>query len=374
MRLGVNGRFYEAAVTGVQRFARAVVAGLTHQAEVTVFLPAGVDLPPEAEMAVRCVRGRLSGPLWEQLELPGLVKSANVDVVLHPANAAPVRGGPYVVVLHDVTPWTHGESFTRLYRTWARVAHGRAARRAAAVVTVSPSAADDVTRILDLPRERVHVALQGAAPLDAPPTEAQVSEVRRQLALPERWFLAVGTDPRKGVDLLADVWAGPCPPAAPLVIVGRRNVRIHPERTPVRVPEGVRLVGAVGDETLRALYGGSVALLFPSRAEGFGRPPLEALACGTRALSGPCPAVALLDGAVDLVDGGRAAWREAVDTMMSEAPHVRADRIRRGRAIAATFTWERTTRAVLKACAAAAGSSGRAPARGVGRMSREDRR
>jgi glycosyltransferase involved in cell wall biosynthesis len=363
MRLGVNGRFYGAAVTGVQRFARAVVGGLTRRAEVTVFLPAGVEVPSDVDRVVRCVRGRLSGHVWEQLELPRLVKDADVDVVLHPANAAPVRGGPYVVVLHDMTPWTHGESFTRTYRTWARIAYGRAARRAAGVVTVSPSAADEVVRILGLPGERVHVALQGAAPLDAPPTEAQVDDVRRRLGLPERWFLAVGADPRKGVDLLADVWGGACPPAVPLLVVGRQNRRIHPDRGPKRAPDGVRFMGAVEDETLRALYGGAVALLFPSSAEGFGRPPLEALACGTRALSGSCPAVALLDGAVDTVTGGLAAWRKAVDTVMSEAHHVRADRIRRGRAVAAAFTWERTTSAVLRACEAAAGSRGSGPAR-----------
>ncbi|HUG40879.1 MAG TPA: glycosyltransferase family 1 protein [Longimicrobiales bacterium] len=371
MRIGVNGRFYGAPATGVQRFARELTRALAEGADVRVLLPA--DAPDDAaeDGHTPSLRGRLRGVAWEQLELPGQARRAGLDVVLHPANAAPVRGGPNVVVLHDVTPWTHPETFTLRYRTWCRVAHGRSARAAAALVTVSDEAAAAMERVLGIDRARIRVALQGAAPLDAPPTAEAVDAVRARLNLPERWFLAVGADRRKGTDLLRGLWAGPGAPAEPLVVVGRRVGRVHgPDRVPTGGRGGglaepvrpVRDVGVVDDATLRALYGGAVALLFPTLGEGFGRPPLEALACGTRALSEPCPSARLLDPHVDIVRGGVEAWRGAVAEVARESPSLRTRRVAAGRAAAAGFTWSRTAETVLAACRDAVGRGGRAGA------------
>ena len=89
MKLGVNGRFYGARTTGVQRFAREVTARLVALEDVVLFVPS--DAPADAALppGVRVVRGRLANRAWEQVELPRAASGEGVDVVLHPANAAP---------------------------------------------------------------------------------------------------------------------------------------------------------------------------------------------------------------------------------------------------------------------------------------------
>ncbi len=357
MRLGINGRFLAVPSTGAQRFALEVTRRLVSRPGVTLFLPRGAawpDDPPPQHMS----QGTLSGRLWEQLELPRRARAERMSVLLHPASSAPLGGGPNVVVLHDVMPLMRPRDFTPAYRMWTSVAHVRAARRAAAVVTVSDWSANEISRRCDIPRERISVVEQAPGPLDSPATPVQVRSVHARLSLPERYVLAVvGRDPRKGARFLEQVWAdGSAGDAAlpELVLLGRRAGRVHRSEGSDRAAPGVRRLGDVSDEELRALYTGAVALLHPSAAEGFGRPPLEALACGTRVVAAPYgPASAVLGSAADLVALDPAAWRAAVAAVVAEPTPVRADRIARGRAWAARFDWEMAVDRLWSVCVAA---------------------
>lgn len=358
MTLGVNGRFLTAPATGVQRVAREVLRRLPGKADVTLFLPREApeprDLPP-----CRTDRGILGGRLWEQVELPARARRAGVSVVLHLANAAPLVGGPHVVVLHDLIPLDRPGDFRSAYRAWVAVAHVQAARRAAAVVTGSDWSADRIARHCGIRREDVHVVRQGAGPLDAPAAAAAVAEVRSRFGLGERYLLAVlGSDPRKGADFLKRVWAA-LPAAPTLALVGRDAGSVHRRREESADVAGVRDLGPVSDDDLRALYTGAIALLHPSEAEGFGRPPLEALACGTRAIVAPYgPAREVLGTAADLVELEPAAWLDAVRAVLVEPEAVRSTRIAAGRAWARRFDWDHTVDEILAVCTAIA----RAPA------------
>jgi glycosyltransferase involved in cell wall biosynthesis len=352
MKIGLNGRFLAARATGVQRFAREVSRRLADRVELTVFVPANVshvDLP-----AAAVVRGRLPGIAWEQFELPHAAAQSGVDVVLHLANSCPRSGGPHVQVVHDLTPVTRPELFRWPYRAWARWAHIAPARRAAAVIAVSEHWAAEISRIVGIPADRVHVTHQGIAPLDAPASEQQVAAVREAFSLPERYFLAVGVDdPRKGFDFVAGahaVWRaqrGNDEPVA-LLGVGGRYPSVHAE-TGARKDHIV--LGHVTDEDLRGLYTGAVALLFPSIEEGFGRPPLEAMACGTRVLAAPyATAPEMLGDAADLVPLESTAWQAAFGDVSTESAASRAQRIERGRLHAARFSWAQTVDDVTRVC------------------------
>lgn len=354
MRIGVNGRFYGARPTGVQRFARELVRRLARRAEVTVFLPREVgadpDLPGEAGVA----RGRLKGRVWEQLELPRLAPT--VDVVLHPANVAPTSGPRGVLVLHDVLPFTAPGSYRPLYRAWAGTVGRAGALRSRAVVTVSRWSAEEIVRVLGIPRDRVTVVPQGAAPLDAPASPGQVERALERHGLRRPYFLSVsGADPRKGGELLGAVWGAlPADRGATLAVVGGGYRAVH-RAGPVGPAPGIRRLGHVPDEDLRALYTGAVALLFPSTGEGFGRPPLEAMACGTRvAVTDYGPAREVLGDAADILPWEAAAWARAVTTLLDEGPAERAERVEEGRRRAAGFSWEAAADEVARVCRAAA--------------------
>jgi glycosyltransferase involved in cell wall biosynthesis len=361
MRLGINGRFLAAPATGVQRFALEVTRRMASRSGVTVYLPRGVDWPAALPTPLRVAHGSLPGQLWEQFELPRRARSDHMSVVLHPASAAPLVGGPHVVVLHDVLPLSRPEDFTLRYRVWTSMAHVRAARRAAAVVTVSDWSAQEIIRWCRIPRERVSVVEQAPGPLDAPASSAEVQAMRARHGLRERYVLAVvGADPRKGAAFLEGMWAGwPAAYTRPeLVLVGRRAGSAHRAAPGRGTMAGVCRLGDVTDAELRALYTGAVALVHPSQAEGFGRPPLEALACGTRVLAAPYgPARAVLGTAADFLELDAERWRVAVTDLLQESSVIRADRIARGRAWAARFDWDRTVDRVWAVCESAVAES-----------------
>lgn len=350
MRLAVNGRFYGARVTGVQRFAREVTARLRERADVTLFLPRNVSaaaVPGRGPI----VRGVLPGRVWEQLELPWRARALRVRPVLHLGGSASRWGGPHVVMVHDLTPLTHPEWFTRAFVSWFRFALGGAARRAAHVLVPSDWSRREASRVLAIPPERVTVVSQGVAPFDRPAVPDDVRRVRARWALTEPYVLATGDgDPRKNLPFLVDVLAGLDGRRPALVVVGGAHRRLHRSAALAASRVDVRRVGVVSDDDLRALYTGAAVYCSPSLAEGFGRTPLEAMACGTPALVGDYGAAAEVvgDGAT-IVPLDVQAWRAALTRLLCDQAG-RAAAIARGRERARRCSWDDAASDVLRAC------------------------
>ncbi|HUE95785.1 MAG TPA: glycosyltransferase, partial [Longimicrobiaceae bacterium] len=221
MRIALNGRFFGAHATGVQRFAIEISRRLL--ARSALFLPAGVDPPDFATPGTPVIRGRFAGHLWEQLELPGQLRGAGCDCALHMAGTAPIVARGHVFVVHDLLPLTHSEWFTRRFRAWRAAVLRAAIPRAYRIVTVSDAVRDEIARLYPGSADRIVVARQGTEPFTAPASDEAVAALRRRYALPDRFLLAVGAgDPRKNLPFLGRVLArwearGLHPP--PLVVV-----------------------------------------------------------------------------------------------------------------------------------------------------------
>jgi glycosyltransferase involved in cell wall biosynthesis len=352
MKLGVNGRFYGARVTGVQRFAIEVASRVLEDA--TLFLPANASPPGGIPASTRVVRGRLTGHAWEQLELPALRRRAGCDTMLHMAGTAPLGSRGDVLVIHDVLPLTDPAWFARGFRVWRGAVLRGTSPRIGRVVTVSNWARDEILRALPIAPHRVVVADQGLEPFDRPAPAASVRSLRERRSLPGAFLLAVGAgDPRKNLPFLGRVlrrWRerGEAPPP-PLVVVGEPHPRLFTAAG--GWPEGidVRLLGRIDDSELHALYTAASALCFPSRAEGFGRPPLEAIACGTPAVVADYSAAReVLGDAAIILPLELDAWVDALKPLLSTpGPPPRAAIIQR-------FTWTATARRVREACEEAA--------------------
>jgi glycosyltransferase involved in cell wall biosynthesis len=352
MNLAINGRFFGAHRTGVQRFAIETARRLLPGS--TLFVPAGVEPPDFVPPDVRVVTGRISGHRWEQLELPGRIRRSGCDCVLHMAGTAPIVSAGHVLVVHDLLPLTHGEWFTRAFRLWRAAVLRAAVPRAARVVTVSESVRREIIATFGVPPERVVVADQGAEPFDTPAAADAIADVRARFELPRLFLLAVGAgDPRKNLPFLGRVLArwrerGLHPP--PLVVVGAPAPRLFtPE---AGWPQGVdvRPLGRVGDRDLHALYTAAAALCFPSLAEGFGRPPLEAIACGTPVVVAPYEAaVELLDGVGYIRPLDPDLW---VDALIAITANGRVGAA--GRALAERYRWDRAAETIRRVCEEAA--------------------
>ncbi|MGZ4180361.1 MAG: glycosyltransferase family 4 protein [Solirubrobacteraceae bacterium] len=188
---------------------------------------------------------------------------------------------PMVVTVHDVVELKRpGEYLRAGLRLKLRYL---AVQRASRVIVPTHAVADDVVDVLGIPRSRV-VAIPeaAAAALHARPHD-EVRAVRERFGLPERYLLWVGSlsapDPRKRVTALTRATR-----TMPLVLVGSTGPWAH------ELPD-VHLTGRVSDDELAAIYSGAHALVFPSDDEGFGLPPVEALACGTPVAACDVPAL-----------------------------------------------------------------------------------
>ncbi|MDX6696648.1 MAG: hypothetical protein QOE65_45 [Solirubrobacteraceae bacterium] len=246
---------------------------------------------------VRCLREAL-GETAEGRELVETHRPRGADVFHSPWIDGALLRSPcaMVVTLHDLVPLKRrGEYLRTGVRFRMRYL---AVRRAARLIVPTHVVANDAVELLDFPGERIDVIAEAAAPaLRAAPPE-EVAAVRARYDLPEDYLLWVGglqhPDPRKRVAALAAA-----PRRLPLVLVGRH------QRWASELPD-VQLTGHVPDSDLAAIYTGAHALVFPSDDEGFGLPPVEALACGT-------PVAATDVAAVREVLGDRATWVHAGD-------------------------------------------------------------
>jgi glycosyltransferase involved in cell wall biosynthesis len=248
---------------------------------------------------------------------------------------------PMVVTLHDLSPLRRrGEHLRSGLRFKLR---HLAVQRAARVIVPTQAVAGDAIEALELSPERVVVIGEAAAAALRPRNEAEVAAVRSRFRLPERYLLWVGSlqnpDPRKRVAALARATR-----RMPLVLVGGAG------RWARELPD-VTLTGAVSDDELAAIYTGAHALVFPSDDEGFGLPPVEALACGTPVVAADVPALReVLDGRATLgpVDD--------VDELVAAA-----EAAQRPAPAPPSWTWEDAARATWQVYAEAASEVGTSP-------------
>lgn len=308
MSIVVNGRFLRATPTGLHRVGRslldaAVAAGL----DAEVLAPPGVD-DPRVTRSLPGPSGGVGDHLWEQVALP---RAAGDRPVLSLANTAPLLAHRGFVLVHDLAPLVGPQWFTPRFRWYGRLVLA-AARRAEGVVTVSNVVADEL-RSRGV-RGQVTVVPNAVDDDVQPVDDTTVEATLDRLSVRRPYVLFVGwADPRKDVAtaVAAHRLATKTQPHR-LVLTGLA----HRNFAPVVVPDldTVLRLGYVPDVELRALLTGAAALVYPSRYEGFGTPPLEAWACGTPALVSDIPVLreSTRGKAVYLPPGDIAAWADAI--------------------------------------------------------------
>lgn len=268
-----------------------------------------------------------------------------------------LRGVRTVFTLHDLIPLRFPEYHLPLNRIFLRVMLPRFLQQADAIVAVSAHTRRDAIRLLGTDPQKITVISEGVDPRFRPVTEAgRLAAVRAAYHLPDKFILYVSTiEPRKNHITLLRAYAAMREQHSEvgLVIAGSRGW-MWQEFFRVLERQGleneVRVIGWVPDSDLPALISAATVFACPSLYEGFGLPPLEAMACGTAVIcssSSSLPEVvgedALLCGPQD-VDG----WRDALSRVLQD-DEIRGDLEARGKDRAAGFTWEaaaRDTRAV----------------------------
>lgn len=305
----VNGRFLRSRQSGMHRVGRELLDAARRQGlACEVLAPAGVD-DPRVDRVVRGPGTKAGDLVWEQTSLP---RAARGRVVLSLANTAPLLARRNAVLVHDLAPVVGPQWFGPSMRGYARLVLA-AARRAPLVLTVSQAVADELADAGVHPG-RLVVVHNAVGPRFRPADAADVEAVRARHGLHRAYLLVVGwADPRKdvGTAVRAHLDAvGRVP--HDLVVVGQQ----HGTFAPTDLPGGpsIRHLGYVDDADLVPLLTGASALVYPSLYEGFGLPPLEAIACGTPALVSDLPVLRETGQgrSVHLATGDVAAWSAAM--------------------------------------------------------------
>jgi len=302
-------------------------------------------------------RGRRQ--LAEQVLLPALARRVGADLVHSLASVAPIRtpGTAHVITLHDVT-FLHLATFGRL-TTWGMgTIISRAARHADGLIAGTAVARDDICATLGIPTERFTVVHHGID--HAPVAAAPVENVRRSLGLGERRVvLCVGAKrPHKNQELLVRA-AVELPDDVVVVLVG------HPEpyedelralAVRLGVQERVLFTGWLSAADLEGLWELASCAAFPTRAEGFGFPVVEALRRGVPVAASDLPVFREVAGDLpEYMDPERPETAVAAITALLEA--MSPDGVARGRTWAQRFTWERAAEQTWGVYARALGGS-----------------
>lgn len=294
--------------------------------------------------------------LWMQLVLPAQLGAARPDICHYPNSIGPLRSPvPYVVTIHDMTLSLMPRHHPLRKRLLVRPLIPLVARRAARIITVSSQARDDIVRLLRVPPERVVVIPEAAEARFRPVSAQEQERVRARYGLRRPFVLYIGTlEPRKNLVRLIRAWHSLRRQGAiehQLAIVGAPGWQYQPifeEAGRLGCADELVFTGYLPRSDLPALYSAADAFAFPSLAEGFGLPVVEAMACGTPVLISDTPALRELAGeaAVRVNPHSVEAIAHGLAGMLTDrALH---DELRRaGLARAGAFSWQRAARETL---------------------------
>ena len=322
----VNLRTLGYRVTGVQRYLLGLLPHMPSELE---------SIKPS-----RALQG-MKGHLWEQLYLPTQLQRR---LLWSPANTGPIGVSRQVLTVHDLASLDHPEWFERKFALWYATVLPHLVRRVRAIITVSHFSKERIVRLTGVEPERIHVIFNGVDPSFRPADTKTVQKVRTDFGLNSPYILFVGSlEPRKNLRILFEAWRVGDFDGAALAVVGASG-HLFRKLELGSIPEGVRLLGSVNDDALRALYSGAAGFVYPSIYEGFGLPPLEAMACGCPVAVSDIPAHReVCDGTAMYFDpyspediSSKLEWLLQLDSKR------RASLVEPGLQCAARYSWQST--------------------------------
>lgn len=364
MRVALNGLFLAFPATGTGQYLRELVSAMRAQAPQDEFVLLAPHADPGAPANVLVYRTRfksenLAKLEFEQITFPGASRST-FDLAHVPHFGPPLFSPlPTVVTIHDLIPLVlpayRGPASVRLYTRLA----ASGARRAQAILADSYASARDVETHLKIAKDKIHVVHLAAHSRFQPPTQDELVRVRVKYSLPERFVLYLGGyDVRKNVARVIETFAGQAQGRREgwkLVLAGKLpegdtaffpSARARAER--LGMAKDIHFTGFVQEQDKPALYAAARVFLYPSRYEGFGLPPLEAMACGTPVIAANTSSLPEVVGEAGVLVNPDDAngWNGALEELLSD--EARWDDLRgRGLEQALKFSWDRAARETM---------------------------
>jgi glycosyltransferase involved in cell wall biosynthesis len=369
MRIAINGWFWDQPHTGSGQYTRQLLTHLLQIAPEHEY----ILVTPEGSQRVTGQRVTRNSSLvtrkpglrkvwFEQVTFPRACRRLGADLAHVPYWGSPLSPTvPTLVTIYDLIPLLLPEYRGNvLVRTYTGLVQS-AATSAVLVLTDSEASKRDIVAHLGLPEDRVRVVYLAADPALSPEPSPDDDVIRAHYGLPDEYVLYLGGfDVRKNLVGLLQTWTfaeGPVGEHMPLVIAGRLPQHSTFTPDPRRIaraleidPKTLLFPGPILEEHKPAVYRGAVCFLFPSRYEGFGLPPLEALSCGVPVVGSDASSIPEVVGDAGILvppDDTR-HMAGALIAVVTE-PELRDQLSARTLAQAARFSWEKTARQTLAA-------------------------
>jgi glycosyltransferase involved in cell wall biosynthesis len=313
MRIGIDGLPLTEVLTGIGHYTNELAHHLAQQAaqdKVNVVSPRAFinSLSSDGRQSdnLNFVRSRLSlwNRHWWSVGLPRHIRRNSLDV-FHGTNfEVPLQNVcATVVTVHDLSMLLHADTHEEKLVRRARSRIPLMARAATMVITPTETVRQEVHEHLDIPFERIVSVPEAARDCFHALSESETLEARRRIGVSEDFLLYVGTvEPRKNLDTLVRAFEAvhsSYSKPLQLVLAGRRGWLVDEllealQKSPAA--KQIILTGYLSDAELCALYSSCAAFIYPSIYEGFGLPPLEAMACGAPVIVSRIPSLTEVTG------------------------------------------------------------------------------
>lgn len=361
-RIAIDAHMVGARETGNETYVRGVVRGLQEldgSREYLLYTPHPDALP--ATMIAGRFQPRTIAAAGNipriGYAMPHAAWRDRIDLLHVTYTLPPFLRCRSVVTVHDISYALFPETFSLRDRWLLSVAVPLSMRRATRVITVSEAARRDILRRYRIAAEKVVAIPNGVGSHFRPVHDrGEQSRVRARYGIPERYILAVGNlQPRKNLGRLIEAFAGLRRDgriAHRLVLVGKslwKEAEVFGAIRAHGLEDEVIATGYVADSDLPTIYSGADVFVYPSLYEGFGLPPVEAMACGAPVITSNTSALPEVvgDAAVTVSPTSTGEIAAALERVLGDE-RLRRDLRARGEERAATFTWRETARRTLR--------------------------
>lgn len=358
LRLVINSRFLTQPITGVQRYAHEITKALIKLGKDEVIPVAPQKIRSEFIGIYPLINSStaISGHAWEQLVLPRYLKKLYADLLFSPGNTGPLNVGNQVVTIHDAAIFKRPEGYNKNFLKLYRLLLPHLAQSAEKIITVSNFSKAELVESLKISSEKIVTIYNGVGDNFKPQSQKAQKEFAANMGLPEKYVLVLGTRGKnKNLRRLLKAWELLTREEKMqnvfLVIAGGIENTLASDDITVLTSRLLRVhsIGYIKEAILPQLYSGAEVFVHPSLYEGFGLPPLEAMACGTPTVVSKAASLPEVVGDAgiyidpyNIEDIARGIYKAIIDK------EIQNDLSNKGLERAKLFTWEKTARETLQ--------------------------
>lgn len=366
MKIGIDARaakWYRG--TGIGTYAYQLLNSLNKidsENDYLLFMPekCSTDICFQKNFSVNNISEKLTGNFWDEINIPNILTDKDIEIYHVPHNGVGLpkqKNCSFIITLHDVIPYRMPETASdRLLKIFNEEMPGMVAM-SDGIITVSEYSKLDIMKAFNYPKEKIFVTPLASEDIYFPMDKSLCKQlVKNNYGIDKDFILYVGGfSPRKNIMGLIDAFSKLSlkHPDLRLVIVGTKGKSYDDYRhrsLKLHIEDKVLFPGFIPVEHMPFFYNAASVFAYPSFYEGFGLPPLEAMACGV-------PVLASHSTSIPEVVGDGAILFDPLDTNemfvlmdnMLEDTELRQDLISRGLARASQFSWEKTARKTLEA-------------------------